>query len=151
MGWLHLMQTHHECPQLLKLQHAISCWLRGLIPICVACCPAVVLILSPDFVCKKWPMWELQTALALKKTLLPILVEGMVIEDLGHLEERVYSKDETWQCKVYSKPDTKVLQEWAKTGAAVKTIVALQHVSSEQVRVPALWLEMSSCCSLVKH
>ena len=101
---------------------------------------AVVVVLSPDFVRKKWPMRELAAALARPPrdpvatcqggegepvTLLPVLVEGLTTEHVGDAQKRLYSL-EAWP-KNRERPPDDVLRTWAALLARVATIVCIRE------------------------
>lgn len=80
---------------------------------------AVVVVLSRDFVTKKWPMWELGIALERQQQqdvqrssflMLPVLYD-LTYEDAESLMHSVYADPRTWQDK--QRPDEATLQKWA--------------------------------------
>jgi hypothetical protein len=97
-------------------------------------------VLSHSFVRKQWPMRELKAALARPLrdpaatggggegepvTLLPVLVDGLTVEDLGDAMELLYSP-EAWAVSGKSKherPGDEVLAEWAELLERVSRIV----------------------------
>jgi hypothetical protein len=100
--------------------------------------PTVVVVLSREFVCKKWPMQELEAALARPLldaaaaagpgggggepvTLLPVLIGGLTVEDLGNARTRLYSAD-SWPTG-FERPAPDVLDKWAALLKRVSTIV----------------------------
>jgi hypothetical protein len=103
-------------------------------------CPAVVVVLSPDFVRKKWPMWELEAALARPPrdpaaaggggegepvTLLPVLVDGLRVEDLGDAQRRLYGPG-AWPSS-RERPADDVLTAWAALLKRVSAIVCVRE------------------------
>ena len=86
---------------------------------------AVVLLLTKDYMRKKWPMWELDIALkrcSMPKppvTVLPVLLD-ISIEELGDLSSQVYH-DDRWTGG--NKPKDENLQRWAALGKEVTTLV----------------------------
>ena len=99
----------------------------------------MVVVLTREFVTKKWPMWELELALErydehitgngssgstlAAGVMLPVMPhsEGLTVEDLGDLAARVYKADGTWKGR--KRPDAATLQHWAQLGKRVTGIV----------------------------
>jgi hypothetical protein len=114
-------------------------------------CPAVVVVLSPDFVRKKWPMRELEAALARPLrdpgatgggggegepvTLLPVLVDGLRVEDLGDAQSRLYGP-RVWPSS-RERPRDEVLTAWA---ALLKRVSAIVCMREDQARAQGLWV-----------
>jgi len=88
---------------------------------------AVVAVLTPEFVRKRHPMWEL--GLALERhwqessdsfVLIPVL-QGLTIEDLSNAMKCFYGQQGSWDA--YQRPDDATLQSWADMLKAVSRIV----------------------------
>ena len=90
---------------------------------------AVVVVLSRDYMAKKWPMRELEHALQRRKkdpssiTLLPVLMDDLTIEDLKDLYHRVYDHESIWKID-RPRPSPETLDKWAGLAAQLTGITS---------------------------
>jgi len=118
---LPLLSTNNDAMTMLLLLPSNVC--SGVAIIAAA----VVAVLTPEFVRKRHPMWELGLALERHRqessdsfVLIPVL-QGLTIEDLSNAMKGLYGQQGSWDA--YQRPDDATLQSWADMLKAVSRIV----------------------------
>ena len=151
-AWPTILAALHGASVGVSRSAGVGCQSKSRFSLPIALSPAwdphaVVLVLSSDFVRKRYPMEELALLLKRKRQeqgfrLLPVLY-GITYEQCRSLPEGYHSED--WVLKG-DKPGENILQQWA---AAVKELLDITAVRQDQVLFTAAIVEVSHALAIL--